>query len=373
MSDRAGGPQATMRRWGLPVDLLGIVAAVVATGIVVFAPLLRTSPLRIGVGLAFVLFVPGYAFVAALFPERASQTAEAEGESVAASASNSDPESASTAAASDSAPDEGSDTASASDPDSAPTSGIDGLERVVLSFGSSIALVPLVGLVLNFTPWGIRLVPIFLSLAGLTLGLTALAAIRRRRLPPSQQFRVPTGWIGQLRAELLEPDGRVDLALNVVLVVSVLLALSSVGYAVAGPTQGEAFTEFSLLTENETGALVADEYPTNFTAGESQSLVVSVTNQEHEPVQYTVVVELQRVTVRNGSVVVQAANRLHRFTPWVQVGETWRRHHQITPSMTGDRLRLEYRLYRGAPPIKSTAEPYRSLHLWVSVGNATAG
>jgi len=30
----------------------------------------------------------------------------------------------------------------------------DGIERVALSFGLSIAIVPLIGLVLNFTPWG---------------------------------------------------------------------------------------------------------------------------------------------------------------------------------------------------------------------------
>jgi hypothetical protein len=38
--------------------------------------------------------------------------------------------------------------------------GIDGLERVALSFGISIVIVPLIGLVLHFTPWGIRLVPV---------------------------------------------------------------------------------------------------------------------------------------------------------------------------------------------------------------------
>ena len=34
---------------------------------------------------------------------------------------------------------------------------LEGLERVALSIGLSLALVPLVGLVLNYTPWGIRL------------------------------------------------------------------------------------------------------------------------------------------------------------------------------------------------------------------------
>ncbi len=34
------------------------------------------------------------------------------------------------------------------------------LERLALSIGLSLAIVPLIGLVLNYTPWGIRLAPI---------------------------------------------------------------------------------------------------------------------------------------------------------------------------------------------------------------------
>jgi hypothetical protein len=53
------------------------------------------------------------------------------------------------------------------------------LERLALSIGLSLALVPLVGLVLNYTPWGIRLTPITASLTLLTLGL-ALGAAKRK-------------------------------------------------------------------------------------------------------------------------------------------------------------------------------------------------
>ena len=38
------------------------------------------------------------------------------------------------------------------------------LERLALSIGLSLALVPLIGLVLNYTPWGIRLGPVATSL-----------------------------------------------------------------------------------------------------------------------------------------------------------------------------------------------------------------
>lgn len=51
------------------------------------------------------------------------------------------------------------------------------LERLALSIGLSLAVVPLIGLVLNYTPWGIRLTPVTLSLAVFTeaMALTALA------------------------------------------------------------------------------------------------------------------------------------------------------------------------------------------------------
>ena len=59
-----------------------------------------------------------------------------------------------------------------------PTKEIDNIERTALSIGMSLALVPLTGLLLNYTPWGIRLVPVTLSLLSLTLILTITGLIR---------------------------------------------------------------------------------------------------------------------------------------------------------------------------------------------------
>ena len=78
-------------------------------------------------GSIFVLFLPGYSFIKALFPMKE----------------------------------------------------IGNTERVALSIGSSLALVPLVGLLLNYTPWGIRLTPIALSLLVLTLVFSIVAISRQ--------------------------------------------------------------------------------------------------------------------------------------------------------------------------------------------------
>jgi uncharacterized membrane protein len=168
----------------------------------------------------------------------------------------------------------------------------------------------------------------------------------------------------------MQPDSSTDAILNVVLVISVLLAVGSVGYAVAVPKQGEAFTEFYLLTENESGDLVADGYPTEFTAGESQELVVGVGNHEHEWTNYTVVIEIQRVEIINNETQIQNATELRRFRPAVADNETWQQQHTVAPEMTGERLRLQYLLYQGEPtrPLNRSSA-YRELHLWVNVTN----
>ncbi len=56
---------------------------------------------------------------------------------------------------------------------------LDEIATVVLSIGLSLAIVSLVGLVLNYTPFGIRLLPIEFSLAGLTTLLLVLALRRK--------------------------------------------------------------------------------------------------------------------------------------------------------------------------------------------------
>jgi len=59
-----------------------------------------------------------------------------------------------------------------------PTREIDNIEHTALSIGMSLALVPLVGLLLNYTPWGIRLTPVTLSLLSLTIILTITGLLR---------------------------------------------------------------------------------------------------------------------------------------------------------------------------------------------------
>lgn len=107
----------------------GLSALVAFTFSAVF--LFDASPLlyvRYALGGVFILFLPGATLIAALYP-RASE--------------------------------------------------LDELERFALSVGLSLAVVPLVGLVLNYTPWGITLAPIMISLAFFSEALGIAAFIRK--------------------------------------------------------------------------------------------------------------------------------------------------------------------------------------------------
>ncbi|WP_440060224.1 DUF1616 domain-containing protein [Thermogladius sp. 4427co] len=53
------------------------------------------------------------------------------------------------------------------------------LEELALSIGLSLAVVPLIGLVLNYTPFGIRLGPVILSLVVFILVLATIGLYRR--------------------------------------------------------------------------------------------------------------------------------------------------------------------------------------------------
>lgn len=199
--------------------------------------------------------------------------------------------------------------------------------------------------------------------------LTALVvALRRPQFLRDEQFSVPSrDRLAATRSESLELDSRANTALNVLLVASVLLAVGSVAYAVTVAPGGEQFTELYLLTEDD-GEPVADGYPEEMVRGESEPVTVGISNQEYELTEYTVVVQLQRVETIDNETRVIERQRIDRLETTLAHNETWHREHELTPTMTGEDLRVQYLLYRGDPPDDPTDKnAYRSVHLWIDV------
>ena len=331
----------------VPADLAATAILCLITVTVVVVPVLNETPLRVVFGLSFVLFLPGYAFIAALFPEAGDPPTEHDEEEESRLRDR----------------------------------GIDGIERVALSFGLSIAIVPLLGLVLNFTPWGITLIPILLSVAGFTLVCLAIATYRRWELPVDDRFQVPyRDWVEQARAEVFEPDDQVDAALNVALALSVILAVGVLGYAVIFPPDGEQYSEFYILGEDEDGEYVAANYPTEWVVGNTEEIVTGVGNQEHETVEYTIIVQLQEVEFdrdadeNTTNVSVVESEEIERLEWTLAHNETRLEHLELgteNAEMIGEDRRLQFLLYADheapVPDEPTLDNAYRDLHLWVNV------
>ncbi|NHN59133.1 MULTISPECIES: DUF1616 domain-containing protein [Halorussus] len=323
-----------LARPALPLDLLAVVGYAVVSVLLLSRPGVYGTPLGAALGLPLVLFAPGYALVSLLFPGATPDDA-ATGRTLPAVRQH----------------------------------GLVGTERAALGFGISVAVIPILGIALAASPWSLTPGTVLLSVAGLSVVLSTLAGVRRLRRPADRRFVLPVrSWLDRARGAF-STGPTLDRALNVGLAVAVVAAVATVGYAVAAPGDGQEFTDVSLLSRDDTGELVAEDYPRNFTRGESRPLVVQLDNHEGQPTDYSVVVELQRVRqAADGGPKVVEDRKLATFTPTVGAGERWRTTHEVTPTMTGENLRLEYLVYKGDPPANPSADSaYRHVHVWVNV------
>ena len=285
----------------IPSDLLIVIGLVLLTDIFVLAPGINETILRNVLGLPLVLFLPGYALIAALFPAK---------------------------------------------------SDLDGIERTALSFGLSIAIVPLIGLVLNYTPFGIRLLPVLVCLSIFIFIMCWLAYIRRASLPETEAFEISFSAAAlSLKNEILEKsESKLDRALTIILILSILMSVATLEYVILTPKEGEHFTEFYVLGPQG----IADNYTTDYTLGQSGTMIVGIVNHEYRPVNYTMQVRLENQ-------LLPLPENLQHIT--LDHNETWEETVTFTPPLVGQNMKLEFLLFNETD--KTT--PYRNLHLWINV------
>ena len=305
----------------IPPDLIACYLWLAATLLCIYVPVLNSSFLRIIFGIPVVLFVPGYALIAALFPGRKD---------------------------------------------------IDGIERVALSFGLSIAVVPLTGLVLNYTPWGIRLDPIVISLCLLTIGLCLIAQYRRARLAPEERFVVPVDAMRHSLSNEFFPkeSSRTDRILSIILLIAIVAAVVTTVFVIVVPKEGEKFTEFFILGEKGKAA----DYPTALLVGQDSSLFIGIGNHEYRNITYTVetyLVNMDFNTTTNTSRVL-AMDRIGSFPVALSQNETRILPYSFAPKKTSYN-RIDFLLFNETVPgagvtgMERINQSYRDLHLWVSI------
>lgn len=278
-----GGPKPGGFPSGTGADLKLIALFILASAAIIFLPALDGTAIRFAAGLAMVLFVPGYALVAAMFPGRRD---------------------------------------------------IGAFERAALSFGLSIVIAFIAGMGLNLTAWGIRLDPLVACLAAFSAICALVAGLRRRALAEGERFDVDArGACQSLMGMAFPPDEpRLDRALTIALVLAALVAVTAWAYSIAAPKPGERFTELYILGPDG----VAGSYPTNFTLGDLEPITVGVVNHEYRNVAYGLVVQLndsRGVTALREEKLALAHN------------QTWTETLEIMPDRAGKAMKLEVLLY----------------------------
>ena len=280
----------------LIVGIIGVGAALVGAPVA----------LRLIFGLPLVVFIPGYALVTTLFPS---------------------------------------------------SEALDGLERIALGFGLSFAIVPLMALGIEFSPWKLTLGPIAGSLLSLSVLLTLIAIWRRNRQAKDLRF------VAEIPRPYLPPIstwGKTSKAAAGMLVVALLIFVGSSAALMAQRLRSDPSTEFAVFNQNGQAAF----YPRDFTDGQSQQIQLQIENREGKDVNYS-------LNVVAGSTTVGSIDTIH-----VAKGETWQRPVtiKIPPSLTavtpGQPLPLAFNLYRGAAT--NGEPPYRSLRLFINLDDQSS-
>jgi uncharacterized membrane protein len=286
------------------LDLFLLPVAILTMGLVVFLPPFSDSGLRPAITITYLLFVPGYALAAVLFVRK---------------------------------------------------NDLDRLERTAFSFGLSLAIVSLLGLILSSSSWGATIESMIASLLAFTLLVTPVAYIRRHVLAKDERFaiRINKNLSKQIHAFALanssSPQRKV-LFCSLIIAIAFTAAIAS--YAVVLPKQEAGSTEFYILNSNGK----AEDYPTNFSLGDHKLVTVGMSNHEYAKTTYSLIINLND----SGNVT-----RLNSSGITLNDGQKWQQAIDLFPNHVGDNMKIEFLLYAG----QDLTNPYQECHLWVNVVN----
>lgn len=221
------------------------------------------------------------------------------------------------------------------------------LERITLSCILSIVIIMLIGLVLNYSPWGIKMVAAVIVNTAFTLGMSGLALYKREKLPPSERH---------IPVFTLSLSGLKD----TILVKKVFLCLILLGFIASGggvlyimiaPKPVESFTEFYVLGENGR----ADDYPKSLAVGEHGKVIIGIVNNENMTATYHIQVNMGGHTKSlTGPITL-----MH--------GQTWEKNMEFFAYEPHEKVKVEFLLFREEMVDEGVTSPYRSLHLWVNI------
>lgn len=229
--------------------------------------LFTTGAFRVVLGIIFVSFFPGYTMLAALFPRKDR---------------------------------------------------LSGTERVALSFVLSVALVALMALAFNYSPWGIRINTILSAIAIFSIVASLIAFYRQRGIPEYQR----TDFSVRISLPRWKGKSGLDKVLMIGLLGALISGIGLVSYTLSSPRAEEEFTEFYFAGQGD--------YHQEVSFGEEVTAVVGIINHEGRIVDYCIIVEIDEEEVQ------------HTVPITLDCEEEWEGSVSFVPVNTGEDQKVEF-------------------------------
>ncbi len=232
--------------------------------------------------------------------------------------------------------------------------------RVALSLGLGLAIVPLLGFLLNSTPSTRGFAVLAETVALFTVVAGGLAWLRRTHLPSGRRLSLTI----HTEISFWGDYTLIDKATTLLLLAIIVMAIGAFAYGETRIMPSERFTEFYLLGPQGN----ANDYPTRLNVSQNGTVIIGVVNHEYMTVNYTVRVDLiGLMLIRNATSGLNATVDVNRTTlDWFHVTlgneQNWIRPYSFLIASAGF-WKIQFLLFRN----DSLVTPYSTLQLFVSV------
>ncbi|MCL0042976.1 DUF1616 domain-containing protein [Dehalococcoidia bacterium] len=260
---------------------------------------IQIEPMRMILGVILVLFSPGYALVSTLFPR---------------------------------------------------VDRFGTIERIALSVGLSLITVAILGLILNFTPFGIKQIPFTTTLIVWTISFSTYALVTRTRIGSEDRAGLS---FGSVRTRALIPSGIISWILTISVLIAATIFIATLISKIQLPPENAPLTEFYASHQID-GEI---EYPTELTLGIGQDYPLTIVNRENQVAEYSIEITLDNQGL--GAITI-ASDLPEKIV--LENNETWEGIITVVPLKEGPKQNLSFALYKS--PVGTI---YRSLNLIITV------
>jgi len=174
--------------------------------------------------------------------------------------------------------------------------------------------------------------------------MVLIAYLRRRRVSEDEKFFVNFGGFSN-SINHFRGESKTSKILSIILILSILLAISTTVYIIVKPKQGETFTEFYLVGPVSN----ASDYPTNLTVGQSGSVLLGIINHKDKTVNYRMVVTSNGVLMSEQNITLSNGNKTEI-------------RYNFTAGSSGKK-KIVFLLYK----MPNNTDIYRSIYIWANI------